>query len=114
MSPLVPEGTSVVSEREYLIPYALDARKRHYRKTELGKVASFAVQLEVAFQGEWRPVVRYDCSHDLAHRDAYNPAGEQRKEILSLPYAEALTFADEDLDENWEKYKDIFLRGAYP
>ncbi len=45
----------------------------------------------------WKPVIRYDCAHDYAHRDRYNLKGEQRKEELAMSYAEALTFADTDI-----------------
>jgi len=73
------------------------------------------VQLEVEVEGgEWKPVVRYDCSHKFIHRDAYNLKGRQRKEELGLTYEEALTFADEDIDENWERYQVAFTRGGYP
>jgi hypothetical protein len=72
------------------------------------------VQLEMEVEGEWKPVVRYDCSHKFIHRDAYNLRGKQRKEELGLTYEEALTFADEDIDENWERYQTAFIRGGYP
>jgi len=77
-------------------------------------VIDFVVQLEVEIQGEWRPVIRYDCSHDYAHIDRYNLRGKQRKEQLHLSFAEALTLADEDIDLNWELYKEKFLKGGYP
>jgi len=56
----------------------------------------------------------YDCSHDYAHIDRYNLRGKQRKEQLHLSFAEALTLADEDIDLNWELYKEKFLKGGYP
>ena len=103
-----------MAEKSYIIPYSKDAIKRHYHKTERGRVVSFVVQLEVEVKGEWKPVVRYDCSHKFIHRDSYNLRGRQRKEELNLNYEEALTFADEDIDENWERYRTAFLLGAYP
>jgi hypothetical protein len=65
------------------------------------------VQLEVKTAAEWRQVVRYDCSHKFVHRDSYDLKGRQEKEAIDLGYEEALTFADEDLDENWERYRSI-------
>ncbi|HXV79888.1 MAG TPA: hypothetical protein VEG60_08415 [Candidatus Binatia bacterium] len=103
-----------MAERTYIIPYSTDARKRHYHKTARGRVTYFAVQLEVKNEGEWRQVVRYDCSHKFVHRDSYDLRERQRKEAIDLGYEEALTFADEDLDENWERYQSIFLRGERP
>lgn len=72
------------------------------------------VQLEVEVKGEWKPVLRYDCSHALAHKDSYNLKGRQKKEQLNLDYEEALTLADEDIDDNWERYSSNFLRRRYP
>jgi hypothetical protein len=40
--------------------------------------------------------------------------GQQEKERLQLPYDEALTLADEDIDLHWETYKSRFLEGRFP
>jgi hypothetical protein len=61
-------------------------------------------------------LLKFACDRQLiAGRAAqdYN----RRKARLWLPhgnYEEALTFADEDLDENWDRYRSIFLRGERP
>lgn len=39
---------------------------------------------------------------------------KQRKEDLQMSYAEALSFADDDLDDHWEEYRERFLRGEFP
>jgi len=31
-----------------------------------------------------------------------------------MSFDEALNLADEDINENWKKYKDRFLKGLYP
>jgi hypothetical protein len=85
------------------------ARKRHYHKTEKGKVLKFVVQLEVKVEDTWKPVIRYDCAHDFSHIDRYNAQGKQSKEELHLPYAESLTLADEDINVNWEQYRVRFF-----
>ena len=103
-----------MAEREYLILLDADARKRHYHLTEADKVIRFVVQLEVKSGGLWKAVIRYDCSHDYAHKDCYNREGKTRKINLSLAYEEALTFADDDINENWEIYREQFLRGGFP
>ena len=103
-----------MAERLYIVPYSSDARKRHYHKTERGRVVHFSVQLEIEAEGEWKPAVRYDCCHRFVHRDSYSLRGRQRKEGLELSYQEALIFADEDIDESWERYRAAFLRGGYP
>jgi len=71
-----------LAERSYIIPYSKNTRKRHYHKTERGRVVNFVVQLEVEVEGEWKPVVRYDCSHKFNHRDAYNLRGSREKKSL--------------------------------
>lgn len=103
-----------MAKKRYLIPYSLDAQKRHHHETQRGKVIRFMVQLEVFVQGTWKPVVRYDCAHGYAHCDRFNLRGEQRKESLPMSYAEALSFADDDLDDHWEEYRERFLRGEFP
>jgi len=100
-----------VAEKEYIIPYREDARKRHYHKTVRGKVVKFVVQLEIKHEGKWKQVVRYDCAHGYAHRDSYNLRGESEKEEMYLGFNDALTSADDDIDNNWEVYKDRFLKG---
>lgn len=79
--------------------------------TRLLHVVDFHGNSDRTAKGIWRPVVRYDCSHDFAHRDRYNLRGEQKKDELHLTYAEALNLADEDINKNWQVYKEQFLRG---
>lgn len=101
-------------ERTYTRALGENARKRHSHKTEGGRVTDFVVQLEVKIGGSWKTVLRYDCAHDFSHIDRYNIHLEQRKEDLHLPYAEALTLADEDINVNWQTYTERFLRGDFP
>ena len=101
-------------EKEYLILLDIDVRKRHYHKVERGEIRNFVVQLELRIGDNWKPVVRYDCAHNFAHRDSYDQKGAARKVNLSMAYEDALTFADDDINENWQLYRDKFLRGEYP
>ena len=103
-----------MAEKEYLILLDVDTRKRHWHFTEAGKVIRFAVQLEVKTGEFWKAVVRYDCSHDYAHKDCYNREGRTRKVILCLDYEDALTLADDDINESWETYRERFLKGDFP
>jgi hypothetical protein len=104
----------MTKKKEYLILLGDGARKRHYHETRRGKVVSFAVQLEILHKEKWLAVLRYDSSHGFSHVDRYNLNREQKKEILGLSFQEALTDADFDINENWSKYKDRFLRGDFP
>ena len=104
-----------MAEKAYLIRLGDGARKRHSHQTERGRVVAFMEQLEIqVVEGVWRPVLRYDCAHDFAHRDRYNLDGEQQKDDLHLSYAEALNLADGYINQNWKVYKERFLRGMYP
>ncbi|MBI4530642.1 MAG: hypothetical protein HY709_03885 [Candidatus Latescibacteria bacterium] len=101
-------------EKRYLIPYSLDTRKRHHHETQQGKIAWFMVQLEVLVEEEWKSVIRYDCAHGYAHCDRFNLRGDSVKDNLEMSYEEVLTFADEDIDDHWETYRNHFLEGGYP
>ena len=76
-----------------------------------GKITKFAVQLEVKIGGTWKEVVRYDCAHDYAHKDLYDNEGKRSKINLYMNYEDALSFADDDINDNWEIYKRRFLKG---
>jgi hypothetical protein len=85
-------------------------RKRHYHETEKGQVTDFAVQLEVRMGGEWKVVIRYDCSHGFSHVDRYDIGGKKTKKALNLSFESALTFGDWDINQNWRRYRNAFLR----
>lgn len=95
---------------EYVYPLGAGARKRHYHETRRGRVLVFAVQLEVELRGAWVPVIRYDMAHGRAHIDLYETLTRKIKQFLALSPAEAMTLADEDIKENWERYQAEFLR----
>ena len=69
-----------------------------------GQVRNFTVRLECNFaeSREWAPVVRYDTAHGFAHCDRMHPYADVLKtQIPTHNLNEALTFAIEDLVENW-------------
>ena len=103
-----------MQEKKYLILLDINARKRHYHAIEAGKIIKFVIQLELKSGGVWKEVIRYDCAHDYAHKDCYNVKGKCRKINLYLDYEDALTLADDDINENWEIYRERFLRGDFP
>ena len=87
-------------------------RKRHYHKIVKGKVKYFAVQLEIKVKGEWKVAVRYDCSHGFSHMDKYDIKGSQIKKEVNLSFGSALTYGDWDINKNWLKYKEEFMKGV--
>ncbi len=57
--------------------------------------------------------MRYDTSHGFAHRDIINIEDEKRKTPLFITDKnDALTFAENDIKDNWEVYKRRFLEEA--
>lgn len=86
-------------------------RKRHEHIADKGRVIGFVVQYEVLIQDKWTPIVRYDTAHGFAHRDLMNPDESKEKIILGeVDLNEALTLADRDINENWERYKNRYFR----
>ena len=70
--------SSLMPEKQYLILLDFDTRKRHYHRTEGGKIIRFVVQLEVRYRGQWKEVICFDCEHDYAHKDCYRLNGQRR------------------------------------
>ena len=100
-----------MGERRYLKWITNVDRRRHYHRTEEGDIVRFSVQYESYIKGKWHPIVRYDTAHGYAHRDLYHPDGIQEKTPLPLlNYKDVLTYAAYDIDINWEKYKNKYLR----
>ena len=95
---------------EYVRALGEGARIRHHHETGRGKVIAFMVQLEVELRGTWVPVVRYDTAHGRAHVDLYDTPTRKSKHFLGLSPAEAMTLAEEDIKDNWERYQADFLR----
>ena len=77
---------------DFLVVFGEGVRKRHYHETEKGKVTYCAVQLEVNIRGEWKVVLRYDCSHRFSHVDKDDIKGNKTQTPLDLSFESALTF----------------------
>jgi len=85
-------------------------RKRHSHEAYRGNINAFAVQLEVRAEKKWLPVIRDDSAHGSAHIDRYSPNGKKKKTYLNLDLNTALTLADWDINNNWERYLRDFWR----
>lgn len=86
-------------------------RKRHEHISDKGNVLSFVVQYETKLYDRWVPVVRYDTAHGFAHKDILNPDGTSEKILLGdAGYNEMLAFADKDINGNWQRYRERFLK----
>ena len=98
-----------MGEIGYERPLDVDTKIRAEYKSRKGQITSFIIQLEVLFKDEWKPVVRYDTAHGFAHRDLYTRRGRVTKTELNMPFNNALTYALNDIRDNWELYRKNFL-----
>ncbi|MEW6416753.1 MAG: hypothetical protein AB1480_01370 [Nitrospirota bacterium] len=88
-----------------------DDRLRIKINTERGKIVDIVVQYESRVKEKWHPIVRYDCSHGFFHRDILNPKGEKIKQAIPINnLKDALTYAEQDIKDRWEWYKEKFKR----
>ena len=94
-----------------LVPDGTD-RLRIKIITEKGIVTDVVIQYESKIKDKWHPIVRYDCSHGFFHRDILNPKGEKIKQPISIKNLnDALTYAEQDIKDRWEWYKEKFKKG---
>jgi hypothetical protein len=88
-----------------------DDRLRIRINTERGKIVDIVVQYESRVKEKWYPIVRYDCSHGFFHRDILTPKGEKIKQAIPINnLKDALTYAEQDIKDRWEWYKEKFKR----
>jgi hypothetical protein len=96
----------------YTYLLTLNDRKRHEHVVDQGRVSQFVVQYETFIAGRWYPVLCYDTARGFPHVDRIRANGTVEKvPLLTTDLGEALTFADQDIDEHWERYKEQYLTG---
>lgn len=96
---------------EYVTPLGFDGRRRTQHIRVDNNVIEFVVQYEINIKNRWYPVVRYDTAHGFAHKDILSCKSDMRKEILPFDdFNLALTFAEKDLKDNWQKYRKRYLK----
>jgi hypothetical protein len=87
-------------------------RIRAYFTVDKGEVVDFLVQYETFINEKWHPVVRFDTAHGFPHIDILHFDGRKDKFSLShLTPNDALTMAQLDVGQNWERYRENFLKG---
>lgn len=76
-----------------------------------GRLINFVVQYESLIGNKWKEIVRYDCAHDYFHRDLIYPDGEKiKKKITIFDLKMALMYAEQDITDRWEWYKEQYLK----
>lgn len=85
-------------------------RVRCQIESERGQVRKFVIQYEILVQDEWAAVTRFDTSHNVVHRDFIAPNGTVTKRwFLQFNFDEGLTFAYNDIENDWEKYREWYI-----
>lgn len=86
-------------------------RLRLIIRIEKGKVIDIVVQYETQIKENWKPIVRYDCAHGFFHRDIIFPDGSKEKKALAINDLEtALSYAEQDIKDHREFYKEKYLK----
>jgi hypothetical protein len=80
--------------------------------TQKGKVSDVVIQYETLINGKWVAIVRYDCAHGFFHKDMLLPDGSQEKTAIAINDLNiAIDYAEQELKDNWEIYKQKYLKG---
>lgn len=101
-----------IKSRTFVYNVAAESRVRHTHRRVGKTIVSFVVQLEVRHprRGTWQPVVRYDTTHGFAHRDWLHADGSSDKTPLPIEdYHQALNYAEADVKDHWQVYRNRFL-----
>lgn len=79
--------------------------------TQKGEITDLMIQYEARIKDEWHPIVRYDTAHGFPHRDVLYPNGKIDKYALDFPNLEmVLQFAEQDLQDRWQWYKEKYRK----
>ena len=92
-------------ETSYVLALEKEVQLRIKFVRERNQITFFIVQLEYYINNHWYPVVRYDTAHDFAHCDILMPDGSQEKKTMPVSnFNEALTYAQQDIMANYQRY----------
>ena len=70
------------------------------------------IHYESKIKDKWQAIVRYDCSHGFFHRDVLTVKGDKIKQPIPIKNLnDALTYAEQDLKDRWEWYKEKYKKG---
>ena len=76
-----------------------------------GELADIVFQYESLIKNKWTAIVRYDLAHGFFHRDVLKPDGKKEKTVIEIAgLMEASIFAEQDIKDKWEFYKQRYLK----
>ena len=77
-----------------------------------GALVNLVVQYESLIEDKWIGIVRYDIEHGFFHRDMMTPKGENIKTPIDISDLNSATiYAEQDIKDKWEYYKQRYLKG---
>jgi len=96
--------------KSYIRYLTHEDRVRCQIELQKGRVKRFTIQYEIFIQGKWSSVTRFDTFHNAVHRDLVLPDGKViKKWYFQLDFDEGLNFAYNDIEMNWEKYREWYI-----
>lgn len=79
--------------------------------TENGDLMDVMYQYESFINDNWIAIVRYDCAHGFFHRDVLMPNGDKEKKSIEIDSLKnASKYAEQDLKDRWEWYKERYIK----
>ena len=79
--------------------------------TENGELIDVLYQYESFINNNWVAIVRYDCAHGFFHRDVLMPNGDKEKKSIEIDSLKnASKYAEQDLKDRWEWYKERYIK----
>jgi len=79
--------------------------------TENGELIDVSYQYESFINNNWVAIVRYDCAHGFFHRDVLMPNGDKEKKSIEIDSLKnASKYAEQDLKDRWEWYKERYIK----
>lgn len=88
-----------------------DDKMRVKLQTEKGELTDVVFQYESFIHNKWHEIVRYDCVHGFFHRDIIFPNGKKEKSEVIIPtLKDAASYAEQDIKDRWEWYKERFIK----
>ncbi len=101
-------------EYVFFLSSSMKNRLRVQADKDKNKIVGFVVQYEAKIVNKWHTIVRYDTKHGFFHRDLIHSDGSTDKEPLSMGnYNLSMTFATNDIKQNWQKYRQRFEEELY-
>ena len=86
-------------------------RLRVRLKVEKGELIDVVYQYEAFIDDEWISIVRYDCDHGFYNRDILKPNGDKEKQEITIDNLKSASkYAEQDLKDRWEWYKERFIK----